>query len=454
MRDTVDSVLRKARLRQLGRWETVQEIHHACGVGLLRAHRLAHGWTLKDVVSAIREREGASTATLTHQRLSRWETHGEVPSTRYLLALCRLYETRPDRLGFGRDFEAASRSSPPVVPAGDFTRPQPPGQPDIRRFDMVDLQKVRSRLRDVLEPAASSNQLVDWWEGRAEFYNAAYRRMPHEELLANAAHDFEFIVIALERRQPLSQMHRLHRASAMVAGAIGVVCVDLGRPEDSYAWFGIGEAAAAQTGDRHLHAWIRTRRALAVLYYGTPEEAARIARAAAEIAGRNSSVAMAMAPAVEARALARLGRQREAEDALKRFRAAYSRYAASDQKDSGLISFPGYKARFYEGNVLARIGLHSAAREAQREALLQYPRSDRIDPALIRIDHSITLLGSGYVLEALAEGERTLSALSPADRGGTVSAHAQELARMVPGSQRRKETYRRFIALMNDTEDS
>lgn len=451
IRESVGSALRKARLRQLSVWETVQEIHQTCGVGLLRAHRLAHGWTLKQVVAMIREQGGTEAGTLTHQRLSRWETHGEVPSARYLTQLCRLYETRPDRLGFGQDFEPVGVPPPLVVVARDLSLP-PAGGTALSRFDLAGLQEVRGRLRDLVDPTASGRQLVDWWEGRATFYNTCYRRIPHEEYLAHAVRDFRRVVGAMERRHPLALLRRLHHATAVVAGCVGVVCVDLARADDSYAWFRIGEAAAAQTGDRQLQAWIRTRHALAELYYGSAEEAAKAARAASEISGRNSSVAAVMAPAVEARALARLGRNRAAEDALKKSVDAFSIFSGSSQDNSGLISVPAHKVRFYEGNVLARTGRRSAALAAQQDALLHYPGNDRVDPALIHIDRAIALVGGGYVLDALAEVENTLADLSASDRGGTVAAHARELTKLVPSSYRRRDVYRRLVALIDGTD--
>ena len=43
---------------------------------------------------------------LSHQRVSQWENGADVPSPRYLDALCRLYSSRPDKLGFGNDYGA------------------------------------------------------------------------------------------------------------------------------------------------------------------------------------------------------------------------------------------------------------------------------------------------------------------------------------------------------------
>jgi len=50
---------------------------------------------------------------LSHQTVSRWETGADFPSSHYFDALCRLYHTRPDRLGFGHDYSAMPSTTHP-----------------------------------------------------------------------------------------------------------------------------------------------------------------------------------------------------------------------------------------------------------------------------------------------------------------------------------------------------
>lgn len=101
-----EGILRQAVANEWSEWQSVRAIHEQCAVSLLRAHRLAHGWTLQQVTELIRETMAANGASrsISHQRVSQWENDVDRPSAPYLDALCRVYQTRPDRLGFGRDY--------------------------------------------------------------------------------------------------------------------------------------------------------------------------------------------------------------------------------------------------------------------------------------------------------------------------------------------------------------
>jgi hypothetical protein len=97
------------------------------------------------------------------------------------------------------------------------------------------------------------------------------------------------------------------------------------------------------------------------LYYGDPAEACALARAGAGLAGRNPCVAAAMAPALEARALARAAARRGGMakmQGLRRVSAlldnghdAFGRLSAHERGDAAF----GYTERqllFHEGDAL------------------------------------------------------------------------------------------------------
>jgi transcriptional regulator with XRE-family HTH domain len=74
---------------------------------LLEAHRYARGWTRADLSRALDilyERDGLRPPGIGAEQICNWE-HGRTrPSAERLDYLCRVYETRPDRLGFGTDY--------------------------------------------------------------------------------------------------------------------------------------------------------------------------------------------------------------------------------------------------------------------------------------------------------------------------------------------------------------
>lgn len=75
----------------------------------LEAHRLARGWSRPEVsarLDALYEDDGLAPPRVSAAELCRWEHAHRRPNDERIEYLCRLYETRPDRLGFGVDFSA------------------------------------------------------------------------------------------------------------------------------------------------------------------------------------------------------------------------------------------------------------------------------------------------------------------------------------------------------------
>jgi hypothetical protein len=76
----------------------------------LEAWRFANGWTRPEVsarLDALYESDGLAPPRITSAELCRWEHRQRRPSDERIEYLCRLYGTRPDRLGFGTDFSIA-----------------------------------------------------------------------------------------------------------------------------------------------------------------------------------------------------------------------------------------------------------------------------------------------------------------------------------------------------------
>jgi transcriptional regulator with XRE-family HTH domain len=76
----------------------------------LEAWRLAHGWSRTEVsarLDALYEADGLAAPRISSAELCRWEHGQRRPSDERIEYLCRLYATRPDRLGFGMDYSNA-----------------------------------------------------------------------------------------------------------------------------------------------------------------------------------------------------------------------------------------------------------------------------------------------------------------------------------------------------------
>ncbi len=120
-------------------------LHHAiarriagcCGHSALKSHRLAWGWTVEQAVNAFHamcheQRLGAR--GLTPRSWLGWEVGGQ-PNDDYRDLLCRLFQTGPVTLGFGRDY---TPDSVPVV----ASEPQAPLTPVQKRGNSADRRQA------------------------------------------------------------------------------------------------------------------------------------------------------------------------------------------------------------------------------------------------------------------------------------------------------------------------
>jgi tetratricopeptide (TPR) repeat protein len=178
---------------------------------------------------------------------------------------------------------------------------------------------------------------------------------------------------------------------------------------------------------------------MAPLYYGDPGEAALLARAGGDLAGRSSSVASVMAPVMEARALARLasagtGSVREAlgqvRAALDRAHRALGGLTGELRSDTAF----GYTERqilFHQGDALVTLGDHQGADEAFEHSLQMYSRAEILDRSLIMIGQARCRLEADEPEEALRLSRDTVLALPRQHRSGLVVRTARSLGESV-----------------------
>lgn len=436
-----------------------QRIHDHCGVSPLRSHRLASGWTLEEAVDRLRtiyaSRWGNQPA-LSHQRLSQWEIGADLPSPRYLDVLCQLYASRPDRLGFGTDYtsgpvEAAAdlpddRPGPP--PERRIWTPVQPGEPGTYRQNgpapvpgepafgsgsavpadlMRGLKAARVGADALLESQSVSAASVDRWERVAEDCGRRQLTAPLGIFLTETVDDFIQLSKILSRRQPLEFQQRLYRVLAQLAGLIGFGLMGSGELRESHGWFHTARLAADETGDRQLRAWVAACEAMA--YFWTPGLVGRAVANCEEaraMAGPAPSPAAAFANSVQARSCARLGRRREALDALHRAEAIFERLPPAQTYPTRL-GFYEVRLRYDQENTLARIGEFKAAMDVQ-ERVLDIDRGESfIEPAMVNLDRASCLISLNEVEEGCSAAQRLLLDMPPWRRCGVIMLRTQEL---------------------------
>lgn len=214
----------------------------------------------------------------------------------------------------------------------------------------------------------------------------------------------------LEQSQATDARARLCRVTAQLAGTAGIALVALGEHREARRWYQVAQLAADETGDRALRAWLFAREAVIPFYYGAPAAALALAERARLLAGATICATAAWAPALEARALARLGQHREAQDALRIAQTAFTRLGSADTSDTAY----GYTERqlvWHEGSMWTTIGDTRRAQRALHEARGLYGPEEHLDRALITMDEATSLIGVGEVSIACRETERLLLGL-------------------------------------------
>ncbi|MEV8632634.1 XRE family transcriptional regulator [Streptosporangium sp. NPDC051023] len=464
--------------------QIAEEIHDVCGPQFgttrIKAHRLAHGVALADVIEQIRalfERDGKSAPGIGETLLSAYESGLKRPGPEYLHYLCSAYRVEPVSLGYdgpcicghghrasgavrsdlrdGRpDTSPGPRESSIQLIGGAFSADGSEEDENVLRRTLLQLlagtavgldgqvlgsvENIRRRMDETLVSATVSPAMLDQWEEATIGFGRQYMNTPPLRLLCDVLLEFSAVRKAMERRQPVDLQERLCRMAAQLAGLSGMIMVNLGDHRMARSFFRTGRIAADDTGDRALRAWVIAREALVPLYYGDPREALNLARKSRDLAGQTPCAAQAMAPVVEARALAMLsgaGKKDvvdQAKRALSRARAAFSQMAAADQDDATF----GYTERqlyFHQGDALVKLGQAMEADLILEQALTKYGPGDWLDPTFIKFDRAKCKLLEGDIDEALAIAKATLASLGEGCRPDILMQRAHEVARDVEG---------------------
>ncbi|GAA2401743.1 tetratricopeptide repeat protein [Nonomuraea africana] len=464
--------------------QIAEEIHETCspqfGTTKIKSHRLAHGIALADVIEQVRalfERDEKPAPGIGETLLSAYESGLKRPGPEYLHYLCTVYRVEPVSLGYDGPCICGHGHRTPGAPRGESndTRGEllaarhlwinPSGteagadaakddDENVLRRTLLTLldnkssgtlrelepqvlsavEGIRRRMDETLVTATVSPAMLDQWEEATLSFGRQYTSTPPLRLLCDVLLELSAVRAAMSRRQPTDLQERLCRMAAQLSGLSGMIMINLGDHRLARSFFRTGRTAADETGDRALRAWVTARESLVPLYYGDAREALNLAKKSRDLAGQTPCVAQAMAPVVEARALALLAGTNskkevvdQAKRALQKARNAFSHMKANEQED---VAF-GYTEKqlyFYQGDVLTKLGQTIEADIALEQALEKY--SDHIlDQTLIRLDQAQCRLLEGDIDEAMQVAGDAARLLKPEYRTDFILRPAIEFTR-------------------------
>ncbi|GAA3927298.1 hypothetical protein GCM10023085_05680 [Actinomadura viridis] len=450
-------------------------------------------------VKALYEVDGKPEPRLGETLLSAYESGYKRPGPEYLHYLCAVYRVDPDGLGYqnpcicGRGHAArpgvpAAPYRAPERPAGPFSAPEPqkplvgtvvggsvdrhwisvcdrgpdraggPAAIDVGEEDIVlrrtllqllagvgvapdgqflgAVDGLRRKMDDTLVSATVSPTMLDQWEETTHGYGRQYQATPSLRMLCDVLLDFSEVRRMVDQRQPVELQERLCRLAAQLSALSGLIMINLGDHRLARSFFRTARTAADETGDRRLRAWVTVRESLVPMYYGDPREALHLARKAQDLAGRSPSVAAAMAPAVEARALGLLAMRGRgdaapsARRALVRGRAVFDQLSAEQTGDL-VFGFTARQMAFYEGDTFTNLGDHRHGDEALSRALTLYAPTDRVDRTLVRLDRAICQLHAGNADAALQAGQDAILDLPSEHRSDILVHRARQIGAAV-----------------------
>ncbi|MFI6165961.1 helix-turn-helix domain-containing protein [Nocardia sp. NPDC051052] len=373
-------------------------VHRHCGVSLLRAHRIARGYTLVGVVEMVKEilrSRGVPSEGLAHQQLSRWENGRDTPSPRYLDALCALYGTRCDRLGFGNDYSDAW-----AIPLGgeETVDRRMPSNPAVigAEFTPLSMIELLSSNGGVPDRGSTAVAYVDQLEARTERAGyVLYAAVPTEFVPTRMA-DLAQIKAALMSVQSAEIRRRLYRLVAKNAGFIGIRIMDVAGLDDALEWLGLARRASRLAEDPGVEAWIAGHICTSCAWYGRFLDfglaAAHLAQSAG---GSRPNAAAVFGYLAEAGIQARMACRRETMAAIREADRMFAVLPEAEAVADGCHIIE-YFLRWHQSAALTALGATTDAGVLRTRALeLPFSRQDPVGALALRLDDAASKAAEG-----------------------------------------------------------
>ncbi|MFF3734792.1 XRE family transcriptional regulator [Streptomyces sp. NPDC002476] len=406
----------------------------------MRAQRLARGLTLSQAVERISEFSSDldKAPRLTMEQLRLWETGRHHPVRSTVLLLGSFYGCSPDGLGLGEPAVAdiarrvdstssGSAESLHVSLVGE--RIATAGEHLPYRVDAA----RRAVDRTLASATVSANQLdhIDemvLWASQEYIFTAPALMLTR---LLDHLTEVEGLAAC---RQPAVMQVRLSELTAMLATMIADALMKLGDLHRSRSWYATARTAADDTGNQELRARVRAQAAMLPFYYGPTASAVNLCREARVISRARPSSAHTFAAAAEARALAKLGAEKDAEAALRYATKAFEQFGGGAAEDA--FAFPERRFLLYKSGALTALGHTREARCVQEQAFKLYPEKTGIDPALLRLEGAICYAWDRSPSEACQLAGATFLNMDPAHRTPIVEERAREVIEVLPSGIR------------------
>ena len=300
-------------------------------------------------------------------------------------------------------------------------------------------ETIRLEMEDTLAagtvPAARLGRIEETIDAHLRLYTTT----APATALAGLLLDFMDVRRLSADRQPAAVQARLSEIATLLATLAADALMKLGRIGEARAWYGTAGVAADDSANTELRARVRAQEAMLPYYYGSPQEAVRLARQAQDVLGGLPRAAGALAAAAEARALARLGLRSDAEAAMARAQELAETVHEPDNDEA--FRFGERRLLFYLSGALTSLGESARAGRVQDRALGLYDSTTPvIDPALIRLDQAHLLIREGDTAGASELTSQACLSLAPEYRTRVLAVRVTHMIKAIPeGHPSRRE---------------
>ncbi|MEU9885231.1 helix-turn-helix transcriptional regulator [Sphaerisporangium sp. NPDC051011] len=469
----------QAAAQQWTLWQTAQAIHGCCGVSLLKAHRLARGWSARQAIEELErlcETHSLGLPRASIDLLNAWENNRARPRPQTIDQIARLYSANAVRLGLAADYCDDGDGAKVVVVAaaqqtlsGEDTVPQPTraapadlddeserralfhhallssGLPLNGRL-LAEVERTRQDMDRTLASGTITEDQLDRLDEQVLRYRREYIKSAPLPMLYRLMLELGDVRRLVAARQPAVTQRRLLNATTMLALLSADALMKLGDTRQAHAWYGTARAASDDMGEVRLRALVRAQEAMLPYYYGDLTETVRLAREARMLAGSAPSSPAALGAAAEARALARIGEHQAARVALAEAERIFSRMPR-EGTDHLAFRFSERRLQFYRMGTLIELGEAEQVQEWISRSASPYT----IDPALVLLDQAAHIAREGGYDEACRLAEQALTQVPPEHRTSIVVTRARALMSMIPRGNRRTSAARHLHDLLEES---
>lgn len=293
-----------------------------------------------------------------------------------------------------------------------------------------DLDGLHGAIDNLLPVARRSAMTLDSLEEHVARRSIEAVAAPPLSMIGSLSQDLVILHKLLSSAVSELVKRRLLRSTALTSALLAEELMVIGQSVRSRSWSRTALRLSEEMDDTSLRSLIGALGSRLPLYFGETVESIDVARDAGRLAPRGQA-SSALAPLVEALALAQLGDSGASKAALISARDAFDSLDRSQLED-GVFGLSERRFLFYESRALLDIDDFDAAWHSQEEALRHYPAAIVGDVAILQFDRARLLVKKGEISDGCSHAVDVLLSIPDEQRTGIFYSRAWKVFAAIP----------------------